>query len=81
MTWHKQTQSFSSSDNFFKILWNNALSDEVHKLKFKNQSHSMRQFKFDNDIKALVFLVYLLVLDGKRSKRSLKNLLKNFTLI
>ena len=23
MTWHKPTQSFSSSDNFFKVLWNN----------------------------------------------------------
>ena len=28
MTWHKPTQSFSSSDNFFKILWNNALKNE-----------------------------------------------------
>ena len=25
MTWHKPTQSFSSSDNFFKVLWNNTL--------------------------------------------------------
>ena len=22
MTWHKPTQSFSSSDSFFKVLWN-----------------------------------------------------------
>ena len=28
MTWHKPTQSFSSSDNFFKILWKDALSKE-----------------------------------------------------
>ena len=27
MTWHKKTQSFSSSDNFFKVLWNNVLND------------------------------------------------------
>ena len=27
MTWHKPTQGFSSSDNFFKVLWNNALND------------------------------------------------------
>ena len=32
MTWHKPTQSFSSSDNFFKVLWNNALKDEMDKL-------------------------------------------------
>ena len=25
MIWHKPTQSFSSSDNFFKVLWNNTL--------------------------------------------------------
>ena len=37
MTWHKPTQSFSSSDNFFKILWNNALNDEVNKLNFNNE--------------------------------------------
>ena len=33
MVWHKPTQSFSSSDNFFKILWNNALKDETQKFK------------------------------------------------
>ena len=25
LTWHKATKSFGSSDNFFNILWNNAL--------------------------------------------------------
>ena len=34
MIWHKPTQSFSSSDNFFKILWNDALKDEKDKIKF-----------------------------------------------
>ena len=28
MTWHKPTQSFGSSDNFFNILWNNTLNNE-----------------------------------------------------
>ena len=35
MIWHKPTQSFSSSDNFFKVLWNNTLKDELDKDKFK----------------------------------------------
>ena len=26
-TWHRPTQTFGSSDNFFNILWNNALND------------------------------------------------------
>ena len=28
MTWHRPTQQFGSSENFFNILWNNALSDK-----------------------------------------------------
>ena len=30
MTWHKPTQSFSSPDNFFNILWKNALNEEIN---------------------------------------------------
>ncbi len=28
MTWHRPTQQFASSDNFFNILWSNALNDK-----------------------------------------------------
>jgi len=28
LTWHRPTQKFGSGDNFFNILWNNALSDK-----------------------------------------------------
>ena len=48
MTWHKPTLSFSSSDNFFKVLWNNALKDEIENDKFKSDFNHMRQFKFDH---------------------------------
>tara|TARA_B110000438_G_scaffold269304_1_gene285585 strand:- start:7831 stop:8349 length:519 start_codon:yes stop_codon:yes gene_type:complete len=30
ITWHRPTQKFGSSDNFFNILWNNALSDKFN---------------------------------------------------
>ena len=30
VTWHRPTQKFGSSDNFFSILWNNALSDKFN---------------------------------------------------
>ena len=30
LTWHKSTKSFGSSDNFFNILWNNALDDKIN---------------------------------------------------
>ncbi len=57
MTWHKPTQSFSSSDNFFKILWNNALKDENKKSMLNNSLNYMKQLKFDHkDIKAFSIL-------------------------
>ncbi len=36
LTWHKITKSFSSSDNFFNILWNNALEDKLNIFKSEN---------------------------------------------
>ena len=30
LTWHKPTKSFSSSENFFKILWKNTLDDKTN---------------------------------------------------
>ena len=42
LTWHKHTQKFGSSDNFFNILWNNALSDKFkifHEKKYFNTNN------------------------------------------
>jgi hypothetical protein len=41
LTWHKSTKSFGSSDNFFSILWNNALEDKINIFKSSN----FRDFK------------------------------------
>tara|TARA_B100000700_G_scaffold327216_1_gene441123 strand:+ start:447 stop:962 length:516 start_codon:yes stop_codon:yes gene_type:complete len=41
LTWHKSTKKFGSSDNFFNILWNNALDD---KLNIFNSS-SFKEYK------------------------------------
>ena len=30
LTWHRPTQKFGSVDNFFNILWNNALNDKFN---------------------------------------------------
>ena len=57
MVWHKPTQSFSSSDNFFKVLWNNTLKDELDKEKFKSDFNHMGQFRYNHkDIKAFEIL-------------------------
>ena len=43
VTWHRPTQQFGSADNFFNILWNNALSDKFKFFKqngnFNNLNH------------------------------------------
>ena len=40
LTWHRPTQKFGSSDNFFNILWNNALSDKFKIFK-ENEDKSI----------------------------------------
>ena len=78
MTWHKPTQSFSSSDNFFKVLWNNTLKDELDKEKFKSGFNHMRQFNYDHkDIKAFGILGLSVGLQWKQIQK-FKTLVKKF---
>ncbi len=79
MTWHKPTQSFSSSDNFFKILWNNTLKDENGKFKdFSNFNH-MNKFKFNNnDLKAFEILGVGVGLKWAKIQEKFKRLVKKF---
>ena len=75
ITWHKPTRSFTSSDNFFKILWNNTLNDEIDTSKFKN----INQFKFNNnDIKAFSILGISVGLKWSKIQDKFKKLVKKF---
>ena len=47
MTWHRPTQKFGSSDNFFNILWNNALNDKFNFFKKEKTIHSLNGKKLD----------------------------------
>ena len=79
MTWHKPTQSFSSSDNFFKVLWNNTLKDEFDNKKIKSDYNYMRQFKFDNkDIKAFEILGLSVGMKWMKIQKKFKTLVKKF---
>ena len=56
LTWHKPTKSFGSSENFFRILWVNALDDKSSTFKnsvFKNFNRSKLS---DKDKEALKIL-------------------------
>ena len=39
ITWHRPTQKFGSPDNFFNILWNNALNDKFKIFNENGSSH------------------------------------------
>ncbi len=79
MTWHKPTQGFSSSDNFFKVLWNNALNDGFEELKFKTHFKTGNKFQFDhNDIKAFGILGVTVGLKWDKIQEKFKRLVKKF---
>ena len=46
LTWHRPTQKFSSSDNFFSILWNNALSDKFNIFQDEKSVNILKTRKF-----------------------------------
>ena len=79
MTWHKPTQNFSSNDNFFKILWNNALKDELKSANFINKQNNLKKFKFNNnDIKAFSVLGISVGLKWNKVQEKFKKLVKKF---
>ena len=79
ITWHKSTQSFSSSDNFFKILWNNALKDDLKKYRINGELDHMNQFKFDhNDVKAFSILGISIGIQWKKVQEKFKKLVKKY---
>ncbi len=79
MTWHKTTQKFSSSDNFFTVLWNNALKDEIDKFRHGVQLDHMNKFKFSsNDIKAFDILGVSAGLKWEKIQEKFKKLVKKF---
>ena len=79
ITWHKPTQSFGSPDNFFKILWNNALKDDLKKFNFNGKLNHMNQFKFNNnDVKAFEVLGVSIGIKWEKIQNKFKKLVKKF---
>tara|TARA_B100000029_G_scaffold491679_1_gene552159 strand:- start:51 stop:569 length:519 start_codon:yes stop_codon:yes gene_type:complete len=79
LAWHRPTQKFGSSDNFFSILWNNTLSDKFNyfneKKKFNNiNSNTLSQ----KDRDAFKILGLKLDADWSSVQRKFKALVKKF---
>ena len=78
-TWHKPTQSFSSSDNFFKILWNNVLDDGLNIKDATNGNTKNKQLNFnENDLKAFNILGISVGLKWEMIQKKFKKLVKKF---
>ena len=79
MTWHKPTQSFSSSDNFFKILWNNALKEDLIKNGIDKRQIKLAHFNFsDKDLKAFEILGLDVSINWENIRSKFKKLVKKF---
>jgi len=78
ITWHRPTQEFGSADNFFNILWNNALSD---KFKFfnANKNNNLKTKKLsEKDKDAFVIMELEFNADWTTIQKRFKTLVKKF---
>jgi len=79
LTWHRPTQQFGSSDNFFNILWNNALGDKFNIFKEDKIYNRLKNRKL-NDKDRDAFKIMGLELDANWAdiQKKFKILVKKF---
>ena len=79
MTWHRPTQRFGSSDNFFNILWNNALNDKFNFFKQNENINGLNDGKLsEKDKDAFIMLGLELNVDWPIVQKKFKTLVKKF---
>ena len=80
MTWHKPTQSFASSDNFFNILWKNILNDQQGiylRNLYKTNNRKIKNFN-SKDIEAFKVIGLKEGSDWQKIQKKFKSLVKKF---
>ena len=79
LTWHRPTQKFGSSDNFFNILWNNALSGKFSFSKQEKVTNSFNGIKLnEKDKDAFKIMELELNADWSIIQKKFKTLVKKF---
>ena len=79
ITWHRPTQKFGSSDNFFNILWNNALNDKFNFFKQENNINNLNGAKlYEKDKDALRIMELELNASWPIIQKRFKTLVKKF---
>ena len=79
LTWHRPTQRFGSSDNFFNILWNNALNDKFNFFRQEKNINSLNDGKLsEKDKDAFRMMGLELNVDWPIVQKKFKTLVKKF---
>ena len=79
LTWHRPTQKFGSSDNFFNILWNNALSDKFNFFKEEKIFNNLKDRKLsEKDKDAFKIMELKFNADWSSIQKKFKTLVKKF---
>ena len=79
LTWHRPTQKFGSSDNFFNILWNNALSDRFNLFKDEKIFNNLKDRKLsEKDKDAFKIMELKFDADWSSIQKKFKTLVKKF---
>ena len=79
LTWHRPTQKFGSTDNFFTILWNNALDDKFNFFKQEKMTNGFTVRKLsEKDKDAFRILELELNADWLIIQKKFKTLVKKF---
>jgi len=79
LTWHRPTQKFGSSDNFFNILWNNALGDKFNFFKQEKVINNLKNKKLsERDKDAFIIMGLEFNADWSIIQKKFKMLVKKF---
>jgi len=79
LTWHRPTQEFGSADNFFNILWNNALNDKFKIFKNNGSNNFKNSYKLgEKDKDAFKIMDLQLNADWQTIQKKFKTLVKKF---
>ena len=79
LTWHRPTQQFGSSDNFFNILWTNALNDNFNFFRYKENVNKLNSKKLsEKDKDAFKIMGLDLNTDWENIRKKFKILVKKF---
>jgi len=78
LTWHRPTQKFGSSDNFFNILWNNALNDKFNFFKEESMNNLNGTKLSSKDIDAFKIMGLELNASWPIIQKRFKTLVKKF---